>query len=150
MAHYGVVSFALGLAAAMLIGAGLKVIFGIKLNLYLLNTDSTIGDQSVVPLTAELKKGSWWRTLRQKKWREDLEITLMDYNGHAFTYKIKYHLWNGFYLKLKSASGDTTLDALPMITGKNYFLKTGMELFPGDRKFTVLITTAPLEKVVRL
>jgi len=126
-----------------------KLILAIQFNLYLLNHDSSIGDQSVVPLTAERKKHSWWRTFRQKKWKEDLDITLMDYEGQAFTYQIKYHLWKGFYLILKSAPSETRLNDKPILANKKYYLRTGMELVPGNRRFTILVTTAPLDKIVQ-
>jgi hypothetical protein len=127
----------------------MKILHGVKLNLYLLNNESLVEDQSVIPLTADIKKRSLWRILTRKNWREDLEITLMDYNAQAFVYQIHYHIWKGFYLQLKNAPpGTARLSGISMNLEVPYYLKSGAMLELGERKFSVLVTAASLEKVV--
>lgn len=133
-------SFASGLGVALAVGAVIRVLVGMKLNLFLVNHDSAVKDQSLIPVTTEGKKASFLRTLIRRNWKEDVDITLLDYSGHTYHYRIGYHLWWRFYLVMEGDTEGSTLDGRPVHPGKRHLLRTGAKLVTGDRAFYVLVT----------
>jgi hypothetical protein len=126
-----------------------RVLFGIKLNLYLVDPSTLIQDQLVIPITAELKKRSWWKTLLDQQWKEDLDLRLINHENDVLNLKIKYHLWNGFYLIPQDKKIHAKLNNNPLESRRRHYLKTGMILTHGDRSFKVLITSTCYEKTLR-
>lgn len=145
---FSIIAFLSGFILSLGFATILKIIFGIKLNLYLVNNDTSIHDQNIIPITIDLKKQSLWRTLLNSQWKEDVELTLVDYKENRFTYCIGYHLLRGYSLKLNEGSGHSFLNKTHLHPGKLYFLKTGKSLQVGERQFIVLITTQAYEKVI--
>lgn len=129
-----------GLLFALAVGAALRILLGMRLNLFLVNHDTAVGDQSVIPITTELKKSSIFRSLRLGNWREDVEITLMDYQNQSFSFRIGFHIWNRFWAELSRSDGNAKLGHDKLVTGKRMKLRTGARLEIGDRSFFVLVT----------
>jgi len=134
------ISFGSGLSVALVIGAIVRILVGMKLNLFLVNHDSAVKDQSLIPVTTEGKKASFFRTLFKGNWREDVDITLLDYSGHTYHYRIGYHLWWRFYLVMEAEQEGSLLNGKTMRPGKRHLLRTGSKLTTGDRAFFVLVT----------
>ena len=149
------VFFAIGVISSLLIGALIRVFIGLRMNLYLVSQDSPIHDQALIPITAEGKKNSRLRSLLRGSWKEDIDITLIDHGGHAYTYRIGYSLWRRYYLILLSQNLFTGLTAenpqallggTVLLTGKRYPLRTGMTLQNGDRAFQVMVTPGQVRR----
>lgn len=139
-----VLPFAAGLVSAFAAGTALRLLGGMRLNLYLVNRDSPLRDQAIIPITEELRRSSLVRSLRQRRWKENVDITLMDYHDQSYTFRIGYDLWKRYYLEvLDEPAGDEAaarINGKPLAPGKRYSLRTGMKLSAGDRLFAVLVT----------
>jgi hypothetical protein len=135
--------FIVGLAIAATLGAVIRVLVGMRLNLYLISDDTLIRDQAMIPISSDLKRARSLLSLFRGKWRENIEISLTDYQNRTFTYQIEYGLWRRFQIALLPGTRGTTLLAgREMAPGKRYALRTGMKLRIGDRPYTVLVTLA--------
>jgi hypothetical protein len=142
-------SFALGIFCALSIGIFLKIAYGMKLNLYLIDDDSESGEEpSIIPLTTELRKTSFWDSLTKKTWREDVLITLVDYQGQSFQCGIQNHIWAGFSLLIQGQPGKVLINRREVLPGKKHYLKTGMSFQVGDRKFKILISQVPPARIL--
>lgn len=141
----GSFSFLSGFTLAGLMGLLIKIGIGIKTKLYLVSHEPYSQGRIVIPLTAELKKRTLWKTLLQKDWKEDIELTLGDYKGNSFAFHIHYELLYGFKFTLKAPSELVQLNSKKVSTGRAYTLKSGHSLILGDRSFVTLVTTANLE-----
>lgn len=140
--------FLAGLAAALGFSIFTIILIGLKLKLYLINIESAQPEQSIIPITAELKKRSWLKTILSGNWKENLEITLKDYQNRTFTFQVGFHLLGRFNLSLLSQEGHSALlNQKTMLPNRRYFLKNGMRLETGDRAFEILITAAPVEQI---
>lgn len=142
-------TFCFGFFSALTLGCLLKILIGMRLNLYLIARDSGVVDQNIIPLTSEMKKRSWWKTLRKKQWQEDIDLTLMDYKGRPSHFQITYHPWKGFSLQLLQTKVDNFLDQDEIFPKISYYLRTGMSLRCGERNFRILISMIPHEKALR-
>lgn len=138
-------SFGTGLAMALALGSLARVLLGMKLNLFLVNHDSAVQDQTMIPVTTEGKKTSFIRTLLNGLWREDVDITLTDYSSASFRYRVGYHLWWRFYLVMAEGGDGSAIDGRPVLPGKRYLLRTGARLKVGDRVFYVLVTPTQMK-----
>jgi hypothetical protein len=141
-------SFLVGLISVVVIAGALKTVIGMKMNLYLVSKEPDLKSTTVIPLTAELKKRSLWKTILRKDWQEDLELTLADYSNHYFSFLIGYSLWKGFYLMLQKQE-TCFIHQTKMIAGRLYPLRSGVSLHLGDRSFTILVSASPLETLNR-
>jgi hypothetical protein len=141
-------SFLFGLSTALVLGGFLRILFGMRLNLYFINPDSRQLEESLIPLTSELKKRSLLRTLMKRHWKESIEVTLIDDQGRSSVFHLGYHLWRRYYAVLTNPSR-ATVNKRPMKKGKKYFLKTGSELSAGDRTFKIVVTPTAVEKMLR-
>lgn len=141
--------FLFGFLTSIGIGAAIQVLIGMKFKLYLLSHDGGTPKHHLIPITAELKKRSLIRTLYQKGWNEDLDITLTDQNGVSFVYQIKYDIWRGFLLKLKTTDPKSLakINGKPIMPDRSYKLRTGTSLESGESKFSILISLDSIEKL---
>ncbi len=162
----------LGVLLLLSVGIGLKILFGIRLKLYLVTDDLGPESDRLIPLTADLRKQSLFRTLRKKSWKEDIDLTLSDYQGTQLRLRINYHLWKGFSVSsqplyqhshLASKKGpengynENSDDIVPLFflnnkvitLGRAHYLKSGMNLKVGDKDFKILITPAPLAEMIQ-
>lgn len=149
-------SFLAGFAFVLAVGVGLRILIGLKLNLYFLNREQLWAfkdgvpareaiEQSIIPITAEAKKTSLWRTISKRKWLEDVDVTLLDDHGRSYTYSIGFHPWFRFYVALKqSKDTETALNGSKLQTGRQHPLRTGDVLKVGDRQFSILITPSQI------
>jgi hypothetical protein len=143
-----IIAFIIGLTTALGLSALIRILIGIKLKLYLISIDTSQVEQSIVPITAELKKRYLLKTILSGNWKENLEITLTDYQSRSYTFQIGFHLFGRFYLRQLSGENQTaSLNQETMKPNHNYYFKSGMRLETGDRAFEMLITTSPLEQV---
>jgi hypothetical protein len=133
--------FLAGLSCALAIGAVFRVLNGMRLKLQLVNADSAIDGQTVFPLTAENKKGmSLLHTLLSGNWRENIDIVLADDKGRLHAFFIGYHLWWRFYIVSRDGQ-QTWLDGKELLPNVRHYVRTGMQLRLGNRRFTTLVTT---------
>lgn len=131
-----------GFGVALVFGAVARILLGMRLHLQLVNADSPVRDQAVIPVTSENKKGlSLLHTLLTGNWREDVEIVLADHANHHYSFIVGYHLWWRFYL-VSHSDNKVLINHKNLKKMKRYYLKTGQFLKVGDRAFTVLITTS--------
>jgi hypothetical protein len=135
--------FSIGVVAFII-----RIIRGFQLNVYLISEDvitsnGNIGKKdrstSWIPLTSELKKHSFWRTFINQNWREDLEITLTDFEHKVFIYKIGYHVLHGFSICLTNEPSIALLNGKPMTPHIEYYLKTETKIKAGTRDFKLVI-----------
>lgn len=141
------IPFITGLSTALALGAMFRIFYGMRLNLFLVNDDSTVADQSLIPITTEGKKRSLINTISNGNWREDVDLTLTDYEGHSYAYRVGYHLWNRFYVMFRGTNPNTQtkIDGRLVKPARRYRLRTGQRLQVGDRVFTVLVTTTQMK-----
>jgi len=133
--------FLIGLMAALTLGSIIWVVVGTRLRLYLVGQDSMIRDQSVIAITAELKKGSTLHSLRNGTWREDVDLTLRDYDERAYQFEIGFSLWLRFFLILRgNGGGEARLRGRRLEINRKHYIRTGDSLRIGDRDFRVLVT----------
>jgi hypothetical protein len=134
--------FGWGVGAALAVGMIFRMIIGTRLNLFLINSDSSILDQSLIPISSmSRKRHSFWRTLRDRTWREDIRITLADYRDGTADFHIKYGLWRRYQLALeKRGKTEVKLGKRVLVEGRSYPLRTGMKILVGDRAFTVVVS----------
>jgi hypothetical protein len=116
-----------------------RVLYGFRLNLYLLNHDSLVQDQTIIPITSTARKQSIGQTLFSGSWREDIEITLTDHKNRSYYLSIGYHPWRRFYLNVPEAT-EISLNKLPLEAKVSYAIRNGMQLKVNDRDFEVLVT----------
>lgn len=139
-------SFLLGFLLAAGTGLLVRILVGLRLNLFLINHESHLHDQTIIPITTELKKSSLFRVIFNGNWREDVAITLMDDDSNRYEFEVGFHWWKRFFIYLKSTSGskDPTVDFVPLREGMKMFLRTGQELRVGDRLFVVLVSASQM------
>ncbi len=135
-----VLPFTAGISCALAMGAGIRVLLGMRLNLFLVNHDSTVQDQSVIPITTEFKKASLFRVLKFGNWREDVDITLMDYQDRSYAFRVSFHVWKRFQLQLIRADSQVTLSGLKLNEMQTVPARTGAKLEIGDRLFFILVS----------
>lgn len=140
--------FVFGFVTALAIGAAVRVLLGMRLNLQLVNMDSPFKDQSIIPVTSENKKSfSLLHTLLTGNWREDIEIVLADNANKHYSFLVGYHWWWRFYI-IPLVSEPVFLNHKKLAVNKKHYVKTGMHLNVGDRAFTVLISTATVRSTL--
>ncbi|MBL7715192.1 MAG: hypothetical protein JNL01_06955 [Bdellovibrionales bacterium] len=138
-----------GALVAAVIGSALRILLGMRLNLILINHDSSIRDQSFIPVTTENKKNSLWRSLTQGNWREDVEITVADDHGHLFIFQVGFHWWNRYWMKLlkmpeEQEDSHAKLNGQKILIGQKIWARTSDRLDVGDRRFYLLVTPEPI------
>lgn len=137
--------FLTGLGTAIAAGMLVRVLLGMRLNLFFINPESKIQDQMLIPITTENKKRSILRSLKLGNWRENVDITLLDLEDRPHTFQIGFHIWNRFHLTLLDGPEGTDLNRRPLRPGKRYKLRTGDKLRVGNRVFTVLVSPGQLK-----
>ncbi|MBY0472454.1 hypothetical protein K2X30_14915 [bacterium] len=135
-----------GFLLAFSFGAVYRILSGMRMNLYLLSPEAKFADQGIIPISAENKKSSLKKIIEKKKWKEDLEITLMDYQGRSYRYHIQFHLWNRFHMRLVKADGPSQINHRKIVQGKRYSLSNGSTLKIGEREFKIAVTAEQLIK----
>lgn len=123
--------FALGTVFSLAFGLALWILYGRRLNLYLVSEDSLVRDQALIPVTVE--NGSRSR-------RESIDLVLTDFQNRTYTFRVGYGLFVRFYLVLVSDTSHSKLNRSPIEKGKYYPIKNGMKLTTGDRVYTLVAT----------
>jgi hypothetical protein len=148
MNNSSIAAFLAGLVAAIALGSIIRIILGMKLNLYLVNDESFVSDQAIIPITSDLKKKYFWKTLLRGKWKENIDLTLMNHEGDSFNFQIGYHLWGRYYISIDNDIRQAHLGNKAMMPHKKYYLRTGKQLVIGSRAFSVLVSPTGSEKIL--
>lgn len=134
-----ITTFAAGTLTALVLGLGGWILWGFKLRLYLISRDTLHSDQAVIPISAELKKASLWRTVLQGNWREDLEVKLADSSGKMHSFEFGFHPVFRYFVTLKTPSQDVLLGEARLKHEERAYLKNGMSLQLGSRRFEIWV-----------
>ncbi|MGZ3699814.1 MAG: hypothetical protein ACXWPM_08260 [Bdellovibrionota bacterium] len=135
-----ILPFVTGFAIALSVGAAFRIIRGMQMNLFLINSDSPMAEEALIPITAELKKVSLVRSMLKGLWREDVEISLMDQKNRACTFNIGFHIWHRFHLTVLTTSDGCFIGRKPLMAGKRHYLRNGLIVKVGRRDFKVLVS----------
>jgi hypothetical protein len=122
-----------------------------RLNLYFIDDDDdseNTENPSVIPITTELRKTSFWDSVAKKTWQEDVLITLVDYQSQSFQCRIQNHIWSGFFLLIQECPGKVFINRREIRAGKNHYLRNGMSFQVGDRKFKILVSPVPAARLL--
>ncbi len=123
--------FSLGALSALAAGALTWVLYGRRLNLYLVSGDSPVTDQALIPVTAENGKRSP---------RENIDLTLTDFDGGRYDFRVGYGTFVRFYLLLgRGSKAEARLNRRPLENGKYYPIRSGARLSVGGREYTLVI-----------
>jgi hypothetical protein len=126
-----------------------RVWAGLRLSLYLLNDDSIVRDQVLIPVTFSGRKRSIVQCLREGRWKDDVELTLMDYQSRAYKVRVTYGLWRRFRLEFRGGPAGLKLGRTEAVVGQKYTLRSGMKLETGGRRYEVKVLPDQPELVLR-
>lgn len=134
-----------------LVWVAYRLLRGRTMHLYLLNRDSVVEDQMLIPVTSIEKNRSILRGWFSKIKPESIDLSLTDHNSNQFLFEVQYAPFRWFVLKTKNDGG--RIERRSLKPQKTYWLRDGMKLWVGERDFTIKITSqqllTPAERAAR-
>jgi hypothetical protein len=99
-------------------------------------------DQVVIPVTMENRRSFSWRSIREKRWQESVELVLADDDGRYADLSFSFHLWMHFLVTVadRPDSASVKLNSRPLPLGRKIRLVNGDRLDVGGRKYWVRVT----------
>ncbi len=142
-----VLPFTAGLLSALALASGIRVLLGLRLNLYFVHRGNGPEDQMLLAVTAPHKKASLFKALSGGRWKEDVELTIGDHAGRDYKIQVRYGLWHRFHIQVLSGDlAHARIDKKKIELNHRYFLREGQRLKLGDRDFIVHVTPTQIEK----
>ena len=142
-----VLPFAGGIILALGLASLIRVLLGVRLNLYFVHRGNGPEDQMLLAVTAPHKKSSIWKSLTEGRWRENIELTLGDHSGRDYRLLVRFGLWHRFHIQILDGDlAHARLDKKKVEKDRSYFLREGQRLKLGDREFIVHVTPSQMEK----
>lgn len=146
------VTLAFSFAAFFFAGLALRVRKGLGLNLYLVHRepgqDGSRADTTVtLPITAPFRRAGAWKTLRDRRWKEDQTLELTDYQNFSAQFRITFGLLRHYCIRLESdESTQIRLNGRPLSNERTLSIRSKDLLQIGNRTYTFEITSVQLEQ----
>jgi hypothetical protein len=134
-----ILAFASGFVGILLLGALFRFIQGLSKELALKHHP----EEGPIPITLEHRRSFSLRTLRDQRWRESVELTLLDDSGKSAVLSFSFHPWWHFRVERLApqkteAAAEVALSGRPLMPGKCVSIGRGDQLRVGERTFQVL------------
>jgi hypothetical protein len=137
-----VINYLNGFLAVIVFLILLRIFLGLRLKLYFINEDSSLTDQSIIPVVYYNKS----KSLLKGNWKEDIELVLTDERGNPFTFNIKFGLFSHYFVQNNTELENVAFNNKVMTKGKRYYLTNWSKIKVGDRVFKAKITLRTLIK----
>ncbi len=129
-------AFGVGFAVAVVLGSVIRFLTGLRKNLHFVHQDS------VIPVTLEHRRSISLRTLRERRWRECVELSLGDDEGRLALLQISFHPWWHFrleQLEQKEEAASVKLNGRSLALNRRARLVGGDQLRVGEMRYEVEI-----------
>jgi hypothetical protein len=126
-----VINYLNGFLAVIVFLILLRIFLGLRLKLYFINEDSSLTDQSIIPVVYYNKS----KSLLKGNWKEDIELVLTDERGNPFTFNIKFGLFSHYFVQNNTELENVAFNNKVMTKGKRYYLTNWSKIKVGDRVF---------------
>jgi hypothetical protein len=149
------IAFAIGLGAMLFLGSIYRLARGLKLHLLLVHRDKlhasvevrSAEDEVVIPITLENRRSLTWRSIREKRWQESVELVLADDQGKYADLSFSFHPWMHYLVKVAARpdAAPVKLNSRPLPAEKRIRLVDGDRLQVGNRRYSIRVTSAAAE-----
>ena len=149
------ISFLLGLIFVVCVAMVYRLVHGLQLQLLLVHREgmrsSVSGregrDQIVIPVTMENRRAASWRGIKEKRWRESVDLVLADDEGRYADLGFTFHPWLHFVMQVGEPRKDTPtaevkLNYRPVPVGRRVRVVNGDRLEVGQRRYSVRVTSS--------
>lgn len=150
-------AFGAGMAGMVLVGALYRLLRGVRLNLMLVHREgarAAVGgregrDQVVIPVTLEHRRSLSWRSIRERRWEESVDLVLADDEGRYADLAFTFHPWMHYLMQLgerpAGEGAQVKLNSRIVASGRRVRVVDGDRLEVGRRRYLVRVTGSTAE-----